>query len=117
MTKTFALILIATGLGMGVASAQPPVTVYGSSAPTAKVSYDDINLASSRGVRKLQGRVRAAASEICLEPTKEDLKVSTARITCYRTASADGFAQIDRLVADKMAGKASLASAILISAR
>lgn len=117
MTKTIALILIASGLGMGVASAQPPVTVYGSSAPTARVSYDDINLASAQGVRKLQNRVRSAASDLCLEPTKEDLKVSSARTKCYRTATADGFAQIDRLAADRMAGKATLASAIQISAR
>lgn len=117
MTKTFALILIAAGLGTGVASAQPPVTVYGSSAPTARVSYDDINLASSRGVKKLQNRVRATASDLCLESGKEDLRVSTARITCFRTATADGFSQIDRLVSDRMAGKSSLTSAILISAR
>ena len=117
MTKTFALILIAAGLGTGVASAQPPVTVYGSSAPTASVSYDDINLASARGVKKLQNRVRATASDLCLESGKEDLKVSAARITCYRTAMSDGMEQVDRLVADRLAGKTSLTSAILISAR
>lgn len=117
MNKTFALTLIAAGLGMGVAGAQPPVTVYGSSAPSVRVSYDDINLASSRGVAKLQNRVRAAASDLCLEPGREDLEFRTARITCYRTASADGLQQIDQLVADKMAGRASMASAILISAR
>ena len=117
MTKTFALILIASGLGMGVASAQQPVTVYGSTAPTARVSYADINLASDRGVEKLQNRVRAAASGLCLEPGWEDLAVSTARTMCYRTAVHDGLSQIDQLVAEKMAGKASLVSAILISAR
>lgn len=117
MTKTFALILIASGLGMGVAGAQPPVTVYGTSAPTARVSYDDINLASPRGVKKLQSRVRSTASDLCLEPVKEDLKTSAARNICYRTAAADGLAQVDRLVSDRLAGKASLTTAILISAR
>ena len=117
MTKTFALSLIAAGLGAGVASAQPPVTVYGSNAPTAHVSYADINLASVSGVKKLQNRVRGAASDLCLEPVKEDLDVSTARIMCYRTAVDDGFAKIDRLAADRLAGRASLTSAILISAR
>ena len=117
MTKTYALMLIAAGLGAGIASAQPPVTVYGSHAPTARITYADINLASASGVKKLQNRVRAAASDLCLEPVKEDLNVSTARMMCYRTATGDGFAQIDRLVADKMAGRASLTTAILISAR
>lgn len=117
MTKTFALILIAAGLGAGVAGAQPPVTVYGTTAPTARVSYADINLASANGVKMLQNRVRAAASDLCLEPVKEDLNVSTARIICYRTATHSGFTQIDRLVNDRLAGKASLTSAILISAR
>lgn len=117
MTKTFALVLIAAGLGAGVASAQPPVTVYGSNAPTARVSYADINLASERGIEKLQNRVRAAASDLCLESGWEDVSMSSARTICYRTATHDGFSQIDRLVAEKMAGKASLASAILISAR
>lgn len=117
MTKTYALALIAIGLGAGVASAEPPVTVYGSSAPTARVSYADINLASARGVDRLRSRVRSAASDICLEPVKEDLEVSSARKMCYRTAINDGFSQIDRLVADHLAGKASLTTAILISAR
>lgn len=117
MTKTFALVLIATGLGAGIASAQPPVTVYGPSAPTARVSYADINLSSERGVKAFQSRVRAAASDLCLDPAWEDLSASTARKICYRTAVHDGFSQIDRLVADKMAGNASLASAIQISAR
>ena len=117
MTKTFALVLIAAGLGAGVASAQPPVTVYGSNAPTARVSYADLNLASERGVAKLQNRVRAAASDMCLEPVREDLSMSIARTVCYRTAVNDGFSQIDRLVTDRIAGKASLTTAILISAR
>lgn len=115
MTKTF-LTLIAVGLG-GVASAQPPVTVYGSNAPTASVSYADLNLASERGIQKLQGRVRAAATGLCLEPVWADVSVNAARTTCYRAAVHDGFMQIDRLASEKMAGKASLSSAILISAR
>ena len=115
MTKTI-LTLIALGLG-GVASAQPPVTVYGSNAPTVSVSYADLNIASERGVQTLQGRVRAAASDLCLEPVWADLSVSTARTTCYRAAVHDGFAQINRLASEKMAGKSSLSSAILISAR
>lgn len=117
MTRTFALTLIAFGLGAGVASAQPPVTVYGSTAPSARVSYADIDLASAHGIATLKNRVRGAASDICLEPVREDLAMSTARTMCYRTAINDGFSQIDQLVADKLAGKASLASAILISAR
>jgi UrcA family protein len=117
MTKSFALILIAAGAGVGIASAQPPVTVYGPSAPSARVSYADINLASSKGVAALQNRVRAAASDLCLEPVKEDLSIATARATCYRTAIHDGFTQIDRLVSERMAGRASMSSAILISAR
>lgn len=117
MTKTFALTFIAIGLGAGVASAEPPVTVYGTSSPTARVSYADINLASSSGVDRLRNRVRAAASDICLEPVKDDLSVGLARKMCYRTAINDGFTQIDRLVADRLAGKSSLTTAILISAR
>lgn len=117
MTKTFALTLIAFGLGAGVAGAQPPVTVYGTTAPSARVSYADINLASASGVQTLQNRVRGAASDICLEPIFEDLSMSTARAHCYRTAVKDGFSQIDQLVSEKLAGKSSLASAIVISAR
>ena len=81
------------------------------------MSYADLNLGSDHGIEQLQLRVRAAASGMCLQPGWEDLSISTARTKCYRTAVNDGFSQIDRLVADKMAGKASLATAILISAR
>ena len=115
MTKTY-LALLVVGLG-GVASAQPPVTVYGSNAPTVSVSYADLNISSERGIETLQGRVRAAASGLCLEPVWADVSVSTARTSCYRAAVHDGFAQIKQLASDKMAGKTSLTSAIVISAR
>lgn len=117
MTKTFAIILIAGGLGNGIASAQPPVTVYGPTAPSARVSYADLNMQSERGVSKLQARVRHAASGICLIESREMLEVSLKRKGCYDTAVRDGYAKIDQLVADKMAGKSSLTTAILIAAR
>ncbi|MDV3257829.1 MAG: UrcA family protein [Sphingomonas sp.] len=117
MTKSFALTLIGLGFGAGIAAAQPPVTVYGSTAPSARVSYADINLTSAEGIATLKGRVRSAASDICLEPVREDIDLNMARKMCYRTAIRDGFSQVDRLVSDRLAGKTSLTTAILISAR
>ena len=117
MTKTIALLLIAGALGTGTAGAQPPVTVYGSNAPSVTVSYADLDLSSASGIARIHNRVRGAASDLCLEPTKETLSFSLMRTMCYRSAVDSGFAQIDRIVADKLAGKASLATAIVIIAR
>ncbi len=117
MTKSFILTLIGLGLGTGIAGAQPPVTVYGTTAPSARISYADINLGSAEGIAALKNRVRSAASDICLEPAREDLDVNMARKMCYRTAIRDGFSQVDQLVSDKLAGKSSVTTAIRISAR
>lgn len=115
MTK-FALMLIASGLGAGIASAQP-VTVYGSSEPSAVVSYADLNLGSTKGIQRLHNRVRSAASDLCLELTREDLASSLQRTKCYRTAVGDGQMQIDRLVAERLAGQFGTGSTITLSAR
>jgi UrcA family protein len=117
MTKTIAMMLIAGGLGTGIAGAQPPVTVYAPTAPSAKVSYADLNMRSEQGVNKLQARVRHAASGLCLIESREMLEVSLKRKGCYDTAVRDGYAKIDQVVAEKMAGKSSLTTAILIVAR
>jgi UrcA family protein len=116
MTKTIAMFLIAAGLGTGIASAET-VTVYGSTAPSVRVSYADLNLASHQGMARLQNRVRAAASDLCLESGKNPLAFEMKRKTCFRTAVDSGFAQIDRLVADQLAGNTSPAIAIVIAAR
>ena len=116
MTKQFALILIAAGLGAGVASAQP-VTVYGSSAPSARVSYADLNLQSEEGVDRLQARVRRAASGLCLNESREALELSLKRKGCYDFAIRGGYAQINQAVASKMAGRTGGSSTIVLSAR
>lgn len=117
MTKTIALILIAGAFGTGTASAQPPVTVYGSDSPSVRVSYADLDLSSASGIARIHSRVRGAASDLCLEPIKEPVGLSMMRTLCYRSAVDSGFAQVDRIVADKLAGKANLATAIVIVSR
>ena len=111
--KSYALFLLAAGLGSGLANAQP-FTVYGPTAPSTRVSYADLNLASDEGVDRLKARIRHAASGLCRSESLEPLSITAVRRNCYRTAVDGAFAKVDQLISDRMAGKASLISATII---
>ena len=116
MSKILSLLLVAS-LGAGSAAAQQGVTVYGSTRPTATVSFADLDIGSKPGLDRLRSRVRNAAGDLCFEQNREPLEMSLARSHCYDVAIADGFAQVDRLAAARMAGNTSLVTAIIIAGR
>ena len=63
MLKTLSIILTGA-LCAGSASAEP-VTVYGPTVPSARVSYADLDIGSMEGIKTLKTRVRSAASGLC----------------------------------------------------
>lgn len=110
MTKT--LILMSAALFSGASVARPPVVVTGEPAPSAVVSYGDLNIASKAGQDRLVHRIRAAASDLCFENNREEVEFAAARRGCYRTAVSSGLDQMKQAIAARESG-ASLAVATL----
>jgi len=67
-------------------------------APSARVSYADLNLGSTAGRARLANRIEAAASELCIERNVEPVSVKLERNRCYRAAVASGERQMQHLV-------------------
>lgn len=114
MTSTKVLIS-ALLLGSTSAVAQPPLVVTGADAPSAVVNYGDLNISSKSGQDRLANRIRAAASDICLENNREDVKFSSSRRNCYRTALNSGFKQMNSAIAENARGVTTAAAVLTIS--
>jgi len=109
MRKAITLITAAM-FGAGGVAAQPPVVV--TAAPFKVVSFADLNLSSSAGQTRLLNRIRAAASNLCLEGNREEVKVAAARRTCFDTAYNGGLAQMNLAIAGRPSN--ALATATLV---
>jgi UrcA family protein len=99
MHKSIAALaaLIATpAFGQG----ESPIVVEGG-APTAVVSYADLDLGSNSGLVTLNGRISRAASRLCTESGRTDLATQLNETRCFRTAVASAGPQIDRAVANQ----------------
>lgn len=107
-----ALFLGAAALAGGAASllaiapalAQPGHVVTAPHAPagarTAKVRYDDLNLASAAGRMRLDGRIRGAVHRVCptrigTEPIGRVQEIRLCRETAFETARP----QVERAIA------------------
>lgn len=105
----------AVALGASPAAAEI-ITVTGD-APTARVSYADLNLQSESGRARLQQRIRGAAADLCLEDNIGTLDARLARRACFTAAVSDGYRQLDELVTTHVSGTAAASVAITIPAR
>ena len=99
----------------GTAIAQPPVVVTRDAAPSAVVSYADLNIWSDAGQDKLVHRIRAAATDICYESNKAEVKVAVAQRACFNTALGSGLRQMNRALAAQPGMLAT--STLIVSAR
>lgn len=100
----------------GTALAQPPVVVTRDTAPSAIVSYADLNIWSEAGQEKLVNRIRAAATDICFEPNKVEVKVAVAQRACFNTALGSGLGQMHMAIAARP-GSTLATSTLIVSAR
>jgi UrcA family protein len=67
--------------------------------PTAVVSYADLELGSSAGLRALEARVYAAASRLCVHDGRKSLQQELAERRCMSAAVSNGRAGIDQAAA------------------
>ena len=113
--KTFLAFIGAVASGARPAAAEI-ITVTGD-APTARVSYADLNLQSESGRARLQQRIRGAAADLCLEDNIGTLDARLARRACFTAAVSDRYRQLDELVTTHVSGTAAASVAITIPAR
>jgi UrcA family protein len=90
-------IIIAASVALTSAANAAPTEIVVQKGPTARVSYSDLDVHSLAGRAALAGRIRFAAEGLCLETNVEALPVKIARSRCYRTAVADGMAQMNQI--------------------
>jgi UrcA family protein len=94
------MILASAVLLPTAASATSSITVS-DDGYTARISYDDLNLASPSGRSMLTGRIQRAAGLVCFDPYDLDpLMLLETRADCYRTAVASGVNQMNVIAAE-----------------
>lgn len=102
----------ATLIAPAAAFAQRPFLVTGSTMPTEVVSYRDLNLASSDGVARLNRRVEAAATRLCVDAGVQPLSSLMLGKACRADAIASAAPQVSDAIANF--GKAEFASAAFV---
>ena len=98
-----------------LAQGESPVIVEGG-LPTAVVSYADLDLSSSNGLATLSGRISRAASRICTESGRKELRRQLSEARCFRTAIQSAQPQVERIAADSSERMAS-SGTIRVAAR
>ncbi|HEX5181786.1 MAG TPA: UrcA family protein [Allosphingosinicella sp.] len=118
MTRTdFKFAALAAAMALAVTGATivatSPVSaaelVVNGNAPTARVSYADLDLGSPAGVAKLERRVAAAADRLCIGIGEEVLAARLDGFRCRNAAIAAAEPQVRRAVertAQASAGRA-----------
>lgn len=106
MLKLALTLASCAALATTAAAANEPITVTGSD--SVRVSYADLNLGSSSGLKTLEGRVRRAAKKLCVDRRVDDLEREMAGRACISAALASAQPQIEQAMADT--GETRLAS-------
>ncbi len=84
-------ILIAAAVALTTLAAP---SVNAQTAPTAKVFYGDLNLATAAGQATLKSRISGAARAVCGRSDSEDLASRVNHTNCLRTAVNSAMAQL-----------------------
>ena len=92
------LIGIAAAALLGSAANAAPIFISAEAAPSAHVSYADLNLASSQGRARLEGRIKAAAKNLCAVTGDRTVEAYLTARGCYDAALASGLRQMDEAV-------------------
>lgn len=81
------------------AGEQPVVVEAVLDRPVVYVSYADLNLSEQAGLERLNRRVRAAATRLCIEPGRQSIADETRDIACRDDALENASRQIEIAVA------------------
>lgn len=79
--------------------AQQVVITGAHEAPTATVSFADLNMASTAGRSRLDARVRAAVGQVCPDATTPSLADYAQSRLCQRAAQTSADGQVERIAA------------------
>ena len=108
-------IIIAAALLTATSPAFAEPILVDASAPSARVSYADLDVLSTAGRQALEARVRSAAQALCYSPGKTDLDRALAGKKCFASAMAGARDQIDAAVLSSRAFASS--QSITVAAR
>jgi UrcA family protein len=96
MTKPFMILTAALTLATAAQAASPQdITVEG--APSARVSFADLNLGSIAGRQQLTRRIESAATTLCVESVVQPVAAKMDQARCYRRAVSSGDVQMSQL--------------------
>lgn len=116
--KLVTTILGAAALGIAGSSATAEeLVVTAEVLPTERVSYADLNLASSSGQAILDRRIRGAAKRLCVDDARKDVENRTTGKICYNLAVADGRDQMNQAMFAQRSGTPLAAATIIVRAR
>lgn len=91
-----ALVLGAVGLLVALSGQAAERVMLGTDAASVTVSYGDLNLASTAGVRTLYARLGAAARTVCgVEPRTVELRQHANFQSCYDQALDKAVRKVD----------------------
>jgi UrcA family protein len=112
----FNALIVAVCMSSGPALAEP-VVVRANPQPvsTVHVGFADLNLASLADRELLRKRINRAAADVCdYSPGPTTLYEYREARGCMRTSRADGYRQMEQLIAMRSAGIALAASTVVI---
>ena len=103
----FAALALATAFAVsggtlaaiGAPAAAAEIVVTGTPAPAARVHYDDLNLRSAAGTKRLEARIRAAATRLCFDPGVTTLEAKLDAAACRDATIARAAPQVRRAAA------------------
>lgn len=70
-----------------------------------RVPYRDLDLSKSAGFETLQRRIDVAVKQVCPEIDTRSFRMFAAQRDCETAAYAQAMAQVDRLIAERMASR------------
>jgi UrcA family protein len=103
LTKSLVAFTILAAAGNAAAQAPAAETV----APTAVVSFADLDIGSPAGLRALNGRIYRAASTLCIQQGTRSLQTELAGRRCMSAAMSGAQAGIDQVLAERSVHLAS----------
>ena len=111
------LMLVSAAALTTAAGAEPTVVATGETPSIVRVTYDDLNLGSERGRKRLTDRVTAAVRSMCKDDNVDSLKVEMAEQRCYTASIIEAGDQINQLLRVRPTGLAGGPQPISIARR
>ncbi len=69
------------------------------SAESVSVEYADLNLASEKGLKRLEQRIDKAARQVCgVDAQRPGTRLKTRELECYRTAKRNAAVQVAGII-------------------